>query len=190
MASTVILEEKPKAIIMNSRVVVWDVRQASKLYREGFYGKFLGVDKPKTLDVERPLELSLIEALYLTEKGRIKVVDVDGKELNADEIKERGMRSEENFLDHYRVYKDLRERGYVVRPGLKFGATFAVYRYGPGIDHAPFLVHVVPPSVKLSPIDVVRAGRLSHSVRKRFILATTNPATKELNYYMFSWFKA
>jgi len=184
------LEGKPKAVVMGSRVVVWDIKQASRLYKEGFYGKFLEVDKPKTLDVERPLELSLIEALYLAEKDRIKVVDVNGRELSVSEIKELGVRSEENFLDHYRVYRDLRERGYVVRPGLKFGATFAVYRYGPGIDHAPFLVHVVPPSVKLSPIDVVRAGRLSHSVRKRFILATTNPATKELNYYMFSWFKA
>ncbi|MEM4700149.1 MAG: tRNA-intron lyase [Candidatus Nezhaarchaeales archaeon] len=184
------MEEKPRAVIISGRVMVWDVRHASKLYREGFYGKFLGVDKPKDVDVGRPLELSLIETLYLVEKARIEVIDVNGRPLTVDELRELGMRYEENFLDQYRVYKDLRERGYVVRPGLKFGATFAVYKYGPGIDHAPFLVHVVPPNTKMSPMDVVRAGRLSHSVKKKFILATTNPTTKELNYYMFTWFKA
>lgn len=184
------MEERPEAVLAGGRVVVWDVRQAAKLYKEGFYGKFVGVSKPKTFDVERPLELSLIEALYLLEKGRLRLLDAEGRELSPEEVRELGERSEEVFLDRYRVYKDLRERGYVVRPGLKFGATFAVYKYGPGIDHAPFLVLVVPSSVKLSAIDVVRAGRLSHSVRKKFILATTNPTTRGLNYYMFTWFKA
>ncbi|MCX8205023.1 MAG: tRNA-intron lyase [Candidatus Nezhaarchaeota archaeon] len=184
------MESKPKAVVLNGRVIVWDVKEASRLYKEGFYGKFLGIDKPRDVDVERPLELSLIEALYLAEKARIVVVDANDNPLSVDEIKWLGTRYEEGFLDRYRVYKDLRERGYVVRPGLKFGATFAVYKYGPGIDHAPFLVHVVPPDAKMSPMDVVRAGRLSHSVKKKFILATTNPTTKELNYYMFTWFKA
>lgn len=184
------MEEKPKAVVISGRVIVWDVKQASRLYKEGFYGKFVGVDKPKDVDVGRPLELALAEALYLAEKARIEVVDADGRPLSVDELKELGARYEEGFLDRYRVYKDLRERGYVVRPGLKFGATFAVYKYGPGIDHAPFLVHVMPPDAKMSPMDVVRAGRLSHSVKKKFILATTNPVTKELNYYMFTWFRA
>ncbi|PCN50594.1 tRNA-intron lyase [Candidatus Geothermarchaeota archaeon ex4572_27] len=183
------MEEKPVAVLVGSRAIVWDVKEASRLYREGFYGKFVGVDKPKTPDVERPLELSLIEAVYLAEKNRLRVVDEAGREVGVDELRRIAEERYANFHDHYRVYKDLRERGYVVRPGLKFGATFAVYRYGPGIDHAPFLVHVVPPNARMDPIEVVRAGRLSHSVRKRFILATVNPQTRELNYYMFTWWK-
>ncbi|RLF11608.1 MAG: tRNA-intron lyase [Thermoprotei archaeon] len=182
------MESKPTVVLSGPRAIVWNLKDAARLYKEGFYGKFVGVNKPKTPDLEKPLELSLIETIYLLEKGRIKVVDEEGKELSLDEVR-RIAEKEESFNDHYRVYKDLREKGYVVRPGLKFGATFAVYKYGPGIDHAPFLVHVVPPSVKMDPIEVVRAGRLSHSVRKRFILATTNPSTKELNYYMFSWWR-
>ncbi|RLF15623.1 MAG: tRNA-intron lyase [Thermoprotei archaeon] len=183
------MSERPTALLVGARAIVWDLKEASRLYKEGFYGKFVGVDKPKTPDIERPLELSLIEALYLAEKNRLRIVDESGKELSVEELKRVAEERYSGFLDHYRVYKDLREKGYVVRPGLKFGATFAVYRYGPGIDHAPFLVHVVPPDVKMDPIEVVRAGRLSHSVRKRFILATVNPHTKELNYYMFSWWK-
>ena len=134
------MEEKPRAVFVGGRAVVWDVKQAARLYREGFYGKFVGVDKPKTPDVERPLELSLIEALYLLEKGRIKLVDAEGRELSVEEVRKLGELHEDGFNYHYRVYKDLREKGYVVRPGLKFGATFAVYRYGPGIDLS--LIHI------------------------------------------------
>ncbi|MEM2110081.1 MAG: tRNA-intron lyase, partial [Candidatus Odinarchaeota archaeon] len=86
------------------------------------------------------------------------------------------------------VYLDLRRRGYVVRPGLKFGADFAVYEHGPGIDHSPFLVHVTPSSAKIPPIEMVRAGRLATTVRKKFIIATIKQG-KEARYYAFSWFK-
>ncbi|HID15853.1 MAG TPA: tRNA-intron lyase, partial [Candidatus Atribacteria bacterium] len=58
------------------------------------------------------------------------------------------------------------------------------------IDHAPFLVEVLPIKSSLDPIEIVTAGRLSHSVRKRFIIATTDPLTRKITYYMFKWFKA
>lgn len=183
------MEIKPTLVLASSRVFVWNLKDAERLYREGFYGKFIGVGKPKTPEVSKPLELSLIESVYLLEKGRARVVNEDGVELGLNEVRKVAEMNDEFFSDHYRVYKELREKDYVVRPGLKFGATFAVYRYGPGIDHAPFLVHVVPHITKISPLQVVSIGRLSHSVRKKLIIATTNPSTKELNYYMFSWWK-
>ncbi|MCS7385585.1 MAG: tRNA-intron lyase [Candidatus Methanomethylicota archaeon] len=178
------------AVLMNGRVVVWDVEASRRLYREGFYGKPVGIRKPKDMLFDAPLELSLFEALYLLEKGRIRVVDVQGAELTRDELLKIARETYSLFDDIYRVYRDLRERGFVVRPGMKFGADFAVYEFGPGIDHAPFLVDVLPMNSKLDPIEIVRAGRLSHSVRKRFIIAVTNPETKEVSYFMFKWFKA
>jgi len=87
------------------------------------------------------------------------------------------------------VYKDLRDKGYVVRPGMKFGADFAVYEHGPGIDHAPFLVHVLPMNSRLSALEIVRAGRLATTVRKKFIISTINPEGKPI-YYVFTWFRA
>ena len=48
-----------------------------------------------------------------------------------------------DFDIKYLVFKKLRDVGYVVSPGIKFGCDFAVYEHGPGIDHAPYLVQVV-----------------------------------------------
>jgi tRNA-intron endonuclease len=92
------------------------------------------------------------------------------------------------FTRKYHVYEDLRRRGFVVRPGLKFGADFAVYRQGPGIDHSLFIVEVIAKSDEVSAIEVVRAGRLATSVRKRFVLATASESGK-VRYFVFSWIK-
>jgi len=50
-------EEKARAQLLDGRAIVWDVKQATRLYKEGFYGKFVGVSKPKEQIPERPLEL-------------------------------------------------------------------------------------------------------------------------------------
>ncbi len=183
-------EDKIKAVLIGSRIIAWDKREAPRLYKEGFYGKLVGISKPKELDIERPVELSLLEALYLLEKGRIEVFDSQGRSLKPEDVREYARKIYYMFDDVYEVYKDLRSKGYVVRPGLKFGSTFAVYRYGPGIDHAPFLVHVMPYEAKMDPIEIIRAGRLSHSVRKRFVIAVVHPQTRAIRYYVFKWFKA
>jgi len=182
-------ETKAQAQLIGGRVIVWDVKQAVKLYKEGFYGKFIGVSKPKDQIPERPLELSLLEAYYLAEKGRIEIIDHEGKEISLNEFHEYAKRYYEDFDYRYKVYKDLRERGYVVRPGMKFGSMYAVYKYGPGIDHAPFLVHVMPRERSMDPVEIIRAGRLSHSVKKRFIIASVDPRTGSVDYCIFSWFK-
>ena len=178
-----------EAYLVNNRVIVFDVENARRLYRHGFYGKFVGIRKAKTLDIQRPLELALFEALYLYQKKLLKIKTLDNKELTEKEIYEIGQKAYENFDIAYKVYTDLKEKGFVVKSGMKFGATFAVYEHGPGIDHAPFLVHVFPYEAKLDPIEIIRAGRLSHSVRKKFVIATLNPSTQKILYYTFKWFE-
>ncbi len=84
---------------------------------------------------------------------------------------------------------DLREHGYVVLTGIKFGCEFAVYEHGPGMDHAPYLVSVKAPDEEISSIDVVRAGRLATTVKKRFIIAVPNLNNKKVQYLMFKWQK-
>ncbi len=94
------------------------------------------------------------------------------------------------FMLAYRVYKDLREKGYIVTPGIKFGADFAVYEHGPGIDHAPFIISVRTTKDMMGPFEVVRAGRLATTVRKQFIIAAPNKKSKQVDYLVFKWFKA
>ncbi len=175
--------------LVGLKVIVFDYEEARKVFSLGFYGKPFGIRKPKSPDFNAPLELSLIEAIYLVEKGYLEVKALDGKVLELNELVEYAKKKIPRFNILYPVYRDLREKGYVVRSGLKFGADYAVYEHGPGIDHAPFLVHVMPLNEVIDPIEIVRAGRLSHSVRKHFVIAAVNPGTGTIKYVMFKWFK-
>ncbi|MFX1474274.1 MAG: tRNA-intron lyase [Promethearchaeota archaeon] len=176
------------AQIIENMVVIWNPEEGSRLYAKGFFGKPLGIRKPKTTEFDRPSQLSFFEALYLFNKGLLRVYLKDLSEsLTKKELVEIAESHHVNFSQKYQVYEDLRNRGFIVRPGLKFGADFAVYKQGPGIDHSLFIIQVVANSDEISAIEVVRAGRLATSVRKRFVLAT--PRKGKTQYFVFSWMK-
>lgn len=94
----------------------------------------------------------------------------------------------EKFDALYGVYVDLRKRGFVIRRGLKFGCDYLVYRYGPGVDHAPFGVLVYYDGEKIDPIELVRAGRLLHSVRKKLVIAIYYDYGN-IRYVVLDWWK-
>lgn len=180
----------PLATVIGARIVVFSKEESARLYKNGFFGKPVNVHKPKDAsEIEAPLELSLFEANYLLERGELEV-ELGGRRLSREELIDFSRKHFRLFDELYAVYKDLRGKGYVVRPGLKFGSDFAVYEYGPGIDHAPFVVHVLPSSAEVDPIEIVRAGRLSHTVRKKFILATLDGSSGKILYFMFMWWRA
>ena len=177
------------AYLFNNIVIVFDYASSRFLYKNGFFGQPIGIKKPKSFDFNRPLQLNLFEALYLyKKKGWIKIFDMYGSEIDLDLYMKIAKSNYEFFEQEYLVYEHLRDKGYVVRSGLKFGARFAVYEYGPGIDHAPFLIHVLPDKVSISAIDILRTGRLATTVRKKFIIAVINEFGKP-EFYGFSWFK-
>jgi len=184
------LSSKIRGVLFGIRIVVFDKDAARSLYKTGYYGKPLGVSKPSDVEFSAPLELGIMEALYLTEKGNLCVtaLNEESRCMSEDELRAHGEKVMERFEVLYRVYRDLRDHGYVVRSGLKYGADFAVYEKGPGIEHAPYLVHVATPDQSINPLDIVRAGRLSHSVRKDFILAIVYPAGR-ISYLVFAWSK-
>ena len=173
------------AQLVDKHVIIWNYELGSKIYQLGYFGKPVGIRKPKSPRFERPLELTLLEAAFLLENNTIKVTEGD-QDISSDRLlaicKERFAK----FEDLYTVYKNLRDKRYIVRPGLKFGTDFSVYRRGPGIDHAPFLVSIFPKESTIEPIDLVRAGRLATSVRKRYVIATVL-SDQQIRYYVFQW---
>jgi len=173
--------------LLRDSVVVWDVEEGSKLYAEGFYGKPLGVPKPRELKLDAPLVLDLVEALYLMRLGRLRVM-WEGREMSEEEFMRHAETLDENFRDKYRVYNDLRERGFVVLPGIKFGCDFAAYRHGPGLDHAPFIIQVKGVKGRISALEIIRSGRLATSVRKHFTISV--PQNESNVYVMFEWWRA
>ena len=179
------------AELIGSRLIVWDYKQASGLYKLGFYGKPVGIAKPKSAEFETPLIIDLIEGFYLLEKRIIKIHKGPKKRrMGVKRFQKYAEKTYRRFNLDYLVYKKLRNRGYVVLPGIKFGCEFAVYERGPGIDHAPYMISVRAAGDEITSTDIVRAGRLATSVRKRFIIAIPNLMTETVYYLMFKWFKA
>ena len=175
------------AELVQDRGIVWDAEQGMHLYAMGYYGQPVGIRKPKSPEFDKPLELSLIECAHLTEIKLLNLHDpVRNEFLSLEDIIQLGSGQSDDFTDRYKVYTHLRRLGYIVRPGMKFGTDFAVYEKGPGRDHAPFLVHVIPQKKGVVPLDIVRAGRLATSVRKKFIIATLKESG-EIMYYSFVW---
>jgi tRNA-intron endonuclease, archaea type len=181
-----------EAELIGTRLIVWDHKEGLGIYRSGFFGKPVGISKPKPdQDFEVPLLLDLMEGLYLFEHKRITVIDGRTKRpVGKNVLLKAARETYRGFGSAYQVYKDLREKGYVVTPGIKFGADFAVYEHGPGIDHAPFIVSVEKPDEIMGPFEVVRAGRLATTVRKHFIMAIPDTKTGKIRYLVFQWFKA
>jgi tRNA-intron endonuclease len=172
-------------------LVVWNAAQGSELYKMGFYGKPLGIAKPKIPEFDVPLVLDLMEGLYLAEKKKITVYErAEKKKVSLKTLRQKAKRLYEEFDTKYAVYRDLRDSGLIVTPGIKFGCDFAVYKHGPGVEHAPFMVSVKSANSEITATEIVKAGRLATTVRKRFIIAVPNIEKEKTRYLMFKWFKA
>lgn len=175
--------------LIEERVMVWDFSQGSQLYNSGFFGKPLGIRKPKGEEFDRPLELSLLEACYLQKRKQIEVIDSKTKyKIEQENLLKIGKSKIDLFEEKMLIYEDIRNRGMIPRPGLKFGADFAVYHQGPGLDHSPYVISTLPRGSELTAIELVRAGRLATSVRKKFVIATIL-SNNEVKYFGFTWQK-
>jgi tRNA-intron endonuclease len=184
----------PKKIgveLIENFLVVWNPTDGSELYREGFYGKPLGIAKPKIPEFNVPLILDLMEGLYLVEEGIITVYEGSKKiKVGPRKLRRVAKRLYEEFDDKYTVYRDLRDNELIVTPGVKFGCDFAVYKHGPGVEHAPYMVSVKKAKSEMTATEIVKAGRLATTVRKRFIIAVPNSEKAKTKYLIFKWFKA
>jgi tRNA-intron endonuclease len=127
---------------------------------------------------EGRVELAFTEALYLLDKSRIKITR-DGKSYNFRKLMEFAIKKDKRLHEKYIVYKDLRDRGLVVKTGFKFGCDFRVYRRGVGVkrgpkkaeEHTKWIVFTVPEDYKCAFQELSRAVRLAHSIRARMLWA-------------------
>lgn len=155
------------AFLAGDRIIVDDEPTITKLEQKG-YGK----------RVDKKLELSLIEGLFLLERKSIKL-----ENKKAADLKNLLKGKKRDFLRMYRVYQDLRERGYVVKTGFKYGAHFRVYERGEyAKEHSKFLVYAVPENYTFSFPEVSRAVRLAHGVKKTMIFAVVDDEG-DITYY-------
>jgi tRNA-intron endonuclease len=81
----------------------------------------------------------------------------------------------------------LRARGAVPKSGFKFGTDLRAYRSAPDDGHAEWLVHCATDGEPLPWSALSRGVRLSHGVRKRFLVAL--PAPDGPVFAHLSWFR-
>lgn len=149
------------AVRVGERVVVPD--PPSALYRAYFYGQPI---EGRTADAG-PLQLGLVEATYLADRG---ILDLSARDLLAHAREVEGDAVDRRLA----VYRALRDAGAVPKTGLKFGTDFRVYHDFDDIDamgHSDVLVRVLDPTVRRRPAELALDVRLAHGVGKRMVFA-------------------
>ena len=154
---------------------------ARELYNQSRYGNLLDDGR---------VQLSLIEALYLLEKKKVRVYDSKNKELGFEAFLKKSQKVEPNFWVRYCVYKDIRNRGYIIKTALKFGADFRIYDRGvkPGEDHARWVVFPVHEASTLTWYEFASKNRVAHSTKKRLLIGIVD-AENDLTYYEIKWLR-
>ena len=177
------------AELVENKLIVWNIEDSRLLFSSGFYGKPIGIAKPKQNDFDAPVVLDLLEGYYLFSNKQI-AVSKEGKKFSHEALRTICKKEYTQFEEKLLVYSRLRDAGFVVSPGIKFGADFAAYEKGPGLDHAPYLVRVGLLSTKIAATDIVLAGRLATTVRKQYIIAIPELASRQVTFIGFDWWRA
>jgi tRNA-intron endonuclease len=147
-----------KGELHNNKVVISDNPTISKLYGKRAYGSL----------ANKKLYLTPLEAYYLSEKEKLEI-EYNGNIITGAELISL-TNVEEGFEGKYVVYKDLRDRGYIVKTGFKYGCHFRVYRNSIE-EHAEYLVHSYVEHGSINVDDLMKQARLAHSVKKKMVMA-------------------
>ena len=62
-----------KSELIENRIIIWDIEHSKELFGNGYFGKPIGIPKPKVDEINVPLVLDLIEGCYLQEISKIKI---------------------------------------------------------------------------------------------------------------------
>ena len=135
------------------------------LHEQGGYGRV----------TDSGVRLSPEEALYLLHRGKIDVKGYDFDSFLA------ACMDDASFLRRFLVYRDIRERGFIIQPGPH---DFRVFRRGdrPGKGRSLYLLRVISER-QLIVFDAIREDvDAAVNMRKQFVVAVVDDED-ELTYY-------
>jgi tRNA-intron endonuclease, archaea type len=168
-----------KGILAETRVLTESSDEAREFYNQSRFG---------TMDDGGKVELSLLEGLYLMEKGRLEIKSESGRKISFESYVKKARKVEPNFWIRYSVFKDMRNRGYIIKTALKFGADFRVYDRGvkPGEDHAKWIIFPVHEASVYTWHEFSSKNRVAHSTKKRLLLGVVDDEN-DVTYYEVKW---
>lgn len=168
-----------KAILSKMFVITENSDAARELYNQSRYGILLDNGK---------VQLSLTEAAYLAEKQTVEVLSDSNRKIDFEKLVKKSTKQEPNFWVRYCVFRDIRNRGYIIKTALKFGADFRVYERGvkPGEDHAKWIVYPVEEASTMTWYEFSAKNRVAHSTKKRLLIAVLD-AENDITYWEIKW---
>ncbi|MBS7657658.1 MAG: tRNA-intron lyase [Candidatus Bathyarchaeia archaeon] len=161
--------EKPKEIqgYLRKKEIVLPLTDEVKELREKGFGTLKNGE----------LTLQSYEAFYLIEKGKIKVYDVNSNQpLSLGELVKKLFSDKKEELIKYLVYRDLREKGYIVRESEKM--DFEVYGKGP----LRRLVSIIHEGRETTIEKLISLLKFAEEERKELVLAVIDRRTDIVFY--------
>jgi tRNA-intron endonuclease len=140
-------------------------KEGRALYDQSGYGRL----------EQEGVKLSDQEALYLLHRHKIEITGYAFNSLFSEFANRPG------FLRSFLVYRDLRERGYVVQAGPH---DFRVFKRGekPGTGESLYLVRVLSERDPIRFVKLIEEVVASRNMRKQYVLAVVDDE-EELTYY-------
>jgi len=164
---------------LTGEIISSNSSDARSLYGKSCFGEPVG----------EKIQYSLSESMFLVEKNRMEIFS-GKKKLAKQELTNKFRKIDKRFQIKYIVFCDLREKGYIVKTALKFGADFRVYDKGnlPGREHAKWIVFADHESRRLTWQDFSAKNRVAHSTKKKLLLAIVDEEN-DITYYEVGWIK-
>jgi len=173
-------EEIMQGMFLDKIIITPSSDLARELYDKSRLGEVFQKEK---------FQYALVEAFYLMERGKLEILE-GKKVLTSEQFIKKAKKSEPNFWTRYCVYKDMRNRGYIVKTALKFGADFRVYDRGvkPGEDHAKWILYPVHETEAETWYNFSAKNRVAHSTKKKLLIGIVD-AESDVTYYVIKWEK-
>ncbi len=170
--------QKIKAYL-TGEIISSNSSEAHTLYKKSHFGEPVG----------EKIQYSLSETLFLVEKDKMEIF-LREKKIPKKDLMKKFQKVDKKIQIKYPVFKDLREKGYVVKTALKFGAEFRVYEKGskPGKKHAKWIAFAEHESKKLAWHEFSAKNRVAHSTKKNLLLAIVDEEG-DISYYEVRWIK-
>jgi len=146
--------------------------------------KYLG--KGYGIREDKKVKYSPIEALYLTEIGKMEIFDGSEGKLSFQELLRRFQQRDPNIWRDYVVYRDLRKRRYVVKEGFGKELRFRVFERGKyGKEPAKYLVVPIFEGRDVTIKKLEEWMAISRKMRKELVIAVVD-RRNEVIYYKAS----
>jgi tRNA-intron endonuclease len=160
-------------VLNGAEVAIADPAEASQIYNKGYYG---------TPQPGGGLKLSLMEATYLVDSGRLDVESKKG-ELTSGDLLRLAHRASEGFEIKYLVYRELRQRGYIVKMGSP-PLDFRVFPRGgsPNKTSSRWWVAAISERSTFDLGDMLDNLDRATEIRKKLLLAVVDEES-DVTYY-------